>query len=62
MAEKGASGAAITKNADGSYEILVVEGPNGSVGIVSKIDSEGRLIPDSGREVGVSKDGGRYVY
>lgn len=62
LVEQGASGAAVTKNEDGSYDILVVSWDDTSKGIVSKLDSAGQPIAGSTREVKVQYEDGRYSY
>lgn len=62
LAEQGAGGAAITKNSDGSYDILLVSAQDGMSGIVSKLDSTGHAIADSTKEVMVRYEAGRYTY
>lgn len=62
LAQEGASGAAVTKNEDGSYDILVVSRDDTSKGIVSKLDPDGQQIADSTREVVVRYEDGRYKY
>lgn len=58
----GASGAAVTKNTDGTYDVLVVSGDDTSKGIVSKLTSAGQPIAGSTREVAVQYKDGRYSY
>lgn len=59
---QGAVGAAVTKNTDGTYDVLVVSGDDTSKGIVSKLTSAGQPIAGSTREVGVRYEDGRYKY